>query len=98
MFLALPNIGQWFDEVGSAMSTAGRLTPSSTSDSPGAPQIPCTRADAPAPFPHCLSSLRLLVHRSRQKIHPSLAAHATAPPFRGCQGIARVNLLNASVH
>jgi hypothetical protein len=39
-----------------------------------------------------------LVHRSRQKIHPSLAAHATAPPFRGCQGIARVNLLNASVH
>ena len=41
---------------------------------------------------------QFLVHRSRQKIHPSLAAHATAPPFRGCQGIARVNLLNASVH
>ncbi|HYZ26994.1 MAG TPA: hypothetical protein VE597_08800, partial [Geminicoccaceae bacterium] len=36
------------------------------------------------------SVFRELVHRSRQKIHPSLAAHATAPPFRGCQGIARV--------
>ena len=39
-----------------------------------------------------------LVHRSRQKNHPSLAAHATPPAFRGCQGIARGNLLNAFVH
>jgi putative restriction endonuclease len=39
-----------------------------------------------------------LVHRSRQKIHPSLAALATLPRFRRCQGAEGVNLLNASVH
>ena len=27
-----------------------------------------------------------LVHRSRQKIHPHLAAHATLTRFRRCQG------------
>jgi hypothetical protein len=39
-----------------------------------------------------------LVHRSRQKIHPSLAPPATLPRFRRCQGAEKVNLLNASVH
>jgi Flp pilus assembly protein CpaB len=39
-----------------------------------------------------------LVHRSRQKIHLSRVAHATLPRSRRCQGVERVNLLNASVH
>jgi hypothetical protein len=39
-----------------------------------------------------------LVHRSRQKIHPSLAALAMLPRFQLYQGADRVNLLNASVH
>jgi len=39
-----------------------------------------------------------LVHRIRQKIHLSLAAHGTLARFRRCQGAERVNLLNASVH
>jgi predicted ATPase len=42
--------------------------------------------------------LALLVHRSRQKIHPSLAAHAVCPRFQPHWGADRVNLLNASVH
>jgi hypothetical protein len=39
-----------------------------------------------------------LVHRSRQKIHPSLRAHATLPRFRRYRSAEKVNLLNASVH
>jgi hypothetical protein len=39
-----------------------------------------------------------LVHRSRQKIQPSLAALGKLPRFRRGQGAERVNLLNASVH
>jgi hypothetical protein len=39
-----------------------------------------------------------LVHRSRQKIQSSLAAHGTLPGFRRCQDTNRVNHLNASVH
>jgi Lon protease (S16) C-terminal proteolytic domain len=39
-----------------------------------------------------------LVHRSRQKIHPWLATHATPARFQPYQSAERVNLPNASVH
>ena len=48
--------------------------------------------------PRHADSIADLVHRSRQKIHPSLAAHATLPRFRRCLSIESLNLLNASVH
>jgi hypothetical protein len=41
---------------------------------------------------------RELVHRSRQKIHPSLAVHAAVPQYSHTRARAGVNLLNASVH
>jgi hypothetical protein len=40
----------------------------------------------------------LLVHRSRQKIQPSLATRNPLPRFQRCQASKMVNLLNASVH
>jgi hypothetical protein len=52
-----------------------------------------------APKPHLrIVPQEMLVHRSRQKIHPSLAAHAMLPRLQPYQGADRVNLLNASVH
>jgi uncharacterized damage-inducible protein DinB len=42
--------------------------------------------------------LTKLVHRSRQKIHPWLAAHTPPARFQPYQSADRVNLLNASVH
>ena len=56
-------------------------------------------------FPSCVAGdhfvagpRSVLVHRSRQKIHPSLAAHGMLPRFQPFPGAGTVNRLNASVH
>jgi hypothetical protein len=41
---------------------------------------------------------RRLVHRSRQKIHPSMALHTGVRRFQPYQRAGIVNHMNASVH